>query len=387
MTSPTPCALRVLIVGPSLRIVGGQSVQAAIILENLRREPGVEVSFLPINPALPGPLGALQKIKYVRTLVTLPAYCAALLARVRSCDVVHAFSASYSSFLLAPAPAILAAKLYRRKIVLNYHSGEAEDHLARSRRTALPLIRLADSVAVPSGYLAGVFAKFGFAAHVVSNVVETGRFRFRERRPLEPVFLANRNLEPMYNVGCVLRAFEIIRNRIPGARLLVAGEGSERPRLEALRDALGLRGVEFTGRIAPAAMPELYDRAGVFLNGSDIDNMPMSILEAYASGLPVVTTDAGGIPYMVEDGRTGLLVPRGDYRAMAARAISLFEDDSLAWRLVHNARQECSRYQWDAVRDGWLNLYEALVRGPAKSEPAGAPRTRGAAAGGAAGRP
>jgi glycosyltransferase involved in cell wall biosynthesis len=376
-----PPSLRVLIVGPSLRIVGGQSVQAATILENLRREPGIEVSFLPVNPALPGPLGALQKIKYVRTVLTLPAYCAALLARVRAYDVIHVFSASYWSFLLAPAPAMLAARLYGRKVVLNYHSGEAEDHLTHWRRTALPLIRMADSIAVPSGYLADVFAKFGFQARVVFNVVDTGQFRFRERRPLEPVFLTNRNLEPMYNTGCVLRAFEIIRNRIPGARLIVAGEGSQRPRLEALRNALGLREVEFTGRIPPAAMPELYDRAGVFLNGSDIDNMPLSILEAFTSGLPVISTDAGGIPYMVENGRTGLLVPRGDYRAMAARAISLFEDDSLAWRLAHNARRECERYRWEAVRAGWLDLYSSLVRRPAQPEPASPPRAQGTAAG------
>ena len=221
--------LRVLIVAPSLDILGGQAVQAAQLLARLREEPSLDVSFLPVNPRLPGLLRKLQAIKYVRTVVTSLLYWGLLLARVRTYDVIHIFSASYLSFVLAPTPAILIARLYGKKIILNYRSGEAEDHLRRWHRTAIRTLRLADEIVVPSAYLVDVFGTFKLAASAIHNFVDTDRFKYRERVPLRPVFLSNRNLEPMYNVGCVVRSFSIIQQRYPDARLTIAGDGSNAP--------------------------------------------------------------------------------------------------------------------------------------------------------------
>lgn len=355
--------LRVLLVGPSTDILGGQAVQAARLLERFRAEPSLEVGFLPINPRLPGPLGRLQRIKYVRTVVTSIAYVASLLARVHRFDVVHIFSASYFSFVLAPTPAVLVSKLYGRKTLLNYRSGEAEDHLRRWRRTAIPTVRLFDRVAVPSGYLVDVFGRFGLSATSVFNFVDGARFRFRERKPLRPVFLSNRNLEPLYNVGCVLRAFALIQRRHGDARLTVAGDGSQRAALERLARELNLKNVEFVGRVPPERMPGLYEAADIYLNAPDIDNMPGSVIEAFASGTPVVTTDAGGIPYIVADGETGFVVPRGDAEALAERACLLLADDALAQTLIERARRECEKYSWESVRGEWLALYRELARG------------------------
>src|SRR5215216_1437453 len=104
--------LRVLIIAPSLDILGGQSIQAALLLKQLREEPQLEISFLPINPRLPGLLAKLQTIKYVRTVLTSIFYIAALLVRVRKYDVIHIFSAAYLSFVISQTPAILIAKLF-----------------------------------------------------------------------------------------------------------------------------------------------------------------------------------------------------------------------------------------------------------------------------------
>lgn len=364
---PRARPVRLLIVAPSLDILGGQAVQADNLLNRFRAEPELEVSFLPINPRLPGALRKLQGIKYVRTVVTSLAYVTSLFARVRAYDVIHIFSASYFSFLLAPTPALLIAKLYGKKTALNYHSGEAEDHLTRWRRTAVPTIRLADTVPVPSGYLVDVFARFGLHARPIFNFVDTERFRFRERDRLRPIFLSNRNHEPLYNVACVLRAFALIQQRYPEARLTVAGDGSQRSALEALARELNLCHTKFVGRIAQDRMHELYDAADIYLNASDIDNMPCSIIESYAAGLAVVTTDAGGIPYILRDGETGLLVRRDDHAALARAAISLLEDSALAARLTANAHAECRKYSWDAVRREWLDLYRELAGDAAES--------------------
>jgi len=351
--------LRVLIVAASLDILGGQAVEAQRILRGMSDEPSVEVSFLPVNPRLPGVLRGLQRVKYVRTVVTSLMYWALLLARVPRYDVLHVFSPSYFSFLLAPTPAVLAAKLYGKKVVLNYHSGEAEDHLAHWR-TATAVLRLADVIVTPSNYLVDVFARFNLSARAVPYSIETDRFRFRERRPLRPLFLSNRNHEPLYNVGCVLRAFARIQQSMPDASLVVVGDGSRRAELERLARELNLSRTEFVGRVEPEEMHAYYDAADVFLNASNIDNMPISILEAFAAGVLVVTTNVGGIPYIVADGETGLMVECGDCEALARGALRLFEEKGLASKLACKAYEQSRRYAWASVRDGWLKVYREV---------------------------
>lgn len=353
--------LRVLIIAPSFDILGGQAVQAARLRERLRDEPALDVSFLPINPPFPGLLKKVQSIKYVRSIRTTFLYWLMLMARVRKYDVIHIYSASYLSFMISPTPALLVSKLYGKKAVLNYHSGQAADHLERWRRTAIPTLRLADTIIVQSNYLVEVFARFGLRTRAISNHLETENYHFRERSPLRPVFLSNRNLEPLYNVGCTLRAFALVQQRFPQARLTVVGDGSQRAQLERLARELNLRQTEFTGLVAPDKMPELYDEADIYLNGSEVDNMPLSILESFAAGLPVVTTDAGGIPFIVSDGETGLVVRKGDHEAMAERAIRLLEDNDLAMKIARQAREEVRRYSWEAVRGEWLAVYKELA--------------------------
>jgi glycosyltransferase involved in cell wall biosynthesis len=173
--------------------------------------------------------------------------------------------------------------------------------------------------------------------------------------------LSNRNLESHYNVECTLRAFALIRQRVPDARLIVAGDGSERHTLRELAAILAPGKVDFVGAVAPENMPGLYDQADIFVNASDVDNQPLSIIEAFASGLPVVTTNAGGIPDMVTDGETGLMVGRGDYEALADRVIRLLRDKDVATGIAARAREECGRYSWASVSGKWLRLYRELA--------------------------
>ncbi|MEP7343778.1 MAG: glycosyltransferase family 4 protein [Gemmatimonadaceae bacterium] len=359
--APAARRLRVCLVGPSLDILGGQAVQLERLRAGLSESSVVEVGFLPVNPRLPGPFRHLQRLKYVRTVATSVAYLWSLLRRVGHYDIVHAFSASYWSYVLAPLPAMLVGRLYGKAVILNYHSGEAEDHLARWRHTAVPTMRLAHAIVVPSEYLVAPFARYGLRARPVLNFVELEKISFRCRVAPRPIFLSNRNLEPLYNVACTLRAFGLIQRDYPDATLIVAGEGSSRASLESLAVSLQLRNVEFVGRTPHEQMGGLYDRADIYLNSSNIDNMPLSIIEAFAAGLPVVTTDAGGIPFIVRDCENGLLVPREDHRAMAAAVLRLLREPSLATRLASTGRDEClSKYVWPAVRKEWERVYQTV---------------------------
>lgn len=355
------CPVRVLIVAPSLDILGGQSRQAVRLRTGLERESSLEIGFLPHNPRLPRLLRTLQRLKYVRTLSTTVYYWLLLLLRVRRYDIIHIFSAAYYSYLLAAAPAILVSRLFRKKCILNYRSGEAEDHLRNWRLTAVPIMRLADVIITPSGYLVEMFARFGLHARAIYNIVELDRFRYRERRPLRPIFLVSRLLEPLYNVACVLRAFAIIQRRYPEASLTVAADGWLRPELEKQASDLKLRNTRFIGFVPFEKMPEMYDAADIYLTSTDLDNMPSSITECMASGVPVVTTDAGGIPYIVKHEETCLMIPRNDHNAMAASAFRLLDDDELAVQIARRARKASRKFTWEAVKNAWLKLYFELA--------------------------
>jgi len=222
-------------------------------------------------------------------------------------------------------------------------------------------MRRADAIVVWSGYLVDVFRRFGLKAHVFADIVELDRFHFRERHRLCPLFLTSRILEPLYNVECVLQAFALIQRRAPDARLIVAGDGTQRQRLESLARELALRHVDFVGAVPFERMPALYDGADIYLQAPDLDNTPASLLEAFASGLPVVTTDVGGIPFMLRHEEHGLLVPQGDHHALSAAALRLLDDPQLARRLARQARRICDEYTCTRVRVGWRGLYGALA--------------------------
>jgi glycosyltransferase involved in cell wall biosynthesis/peptidoglycan/xylan/chitin deacetylase (PgdA/CDA1 family) len=345
-------AKTIAIVGPSLDIVGGQSVQAAALVRGLQQQHGV--IFVPTNPRFPKGLGWLRRVPIARTVLNQVLYILSL-RRLGRADVVHVFSASFWSFLLAPVPAMLIARLFRKRVVLNYHSGEAAEHLRKWGLLVHPFIRLAHGIVVPSDYLREEFARHGYEARVVRNVIDTSRFGYRLRSPLSPRLLSTRNLEPGYRVDLVLSAFALIKTERPDATLTVAGGGSEAARLRAMSE--GMSGVTFLGPVAPADMPDVCSAADVFLNASVVDNQPLSLLEAFASGLPVVTTASGGIAAMVRQGESGIIVPPLDPAAMAAAVIALLLDDERAGRIARGARAVAEAHSWPLVSDLWDAVY------------------------------
>jgi glycosyltransferase involved in cell wall biosynthesis len=356
--------LRVALVAPSLDILGGQAVQADRLIRAWRDDAEVDCRLVPVNPVPPGVLQHGRRIKYLRTVVTEGTYLPTLVNQLRQVDVAHVFSASYTSFLLAPLPAIVAARALGRPVILNYRSGEAPDHLARSRvaRTALAKV---DLNVVPSRYLVQVFDRFGISASIIPNLVDLQRFGYRPRVPLAPRILSTRNLEPLYNVACTVRAFRLVQDRIPSATLTLVGGGSDGPMLRQLVQQLGLHAVTFVGRVAPHDIAGLYAAHDIYLQSPNIDNMPTSILEAYASGLPVVSTDAGGISAILTHGEHGLLGPVDDHAALAGHVLSLLGSPALTDRLTRAALATCDHYTWSAIREQWLGAYRGVLRAQA----------------------
>lgn len=348
--------IRVLLIAPSLDILGGQAVQATRLMKNLGRNPELRMAFQPINPRI----GFLRQIPYLRTLCTFVLYNLSVFCRAWHYDILHVFSASYWSYTLWTLPALAAAKLYGKKIILNYRDGQCEDHLT-NWRTALPTIRRMDAVITPSGYLVDIFKKFHIPARSFFNIIDPGDFRYRRRDQLAPKFLHNRILEPIYDIQTALQAFKAVQEKYPEATLQVAHDGPSRAELEKFAADIGLKNYKFHGRVPHKQIPELYDSVDIYLTSPVFDCMPGSLLECFASGLPVIATNAGGIPYIAEHNRTALLVDCGDWKAMAGHALRLLEDPALVTRLTGAAFAECQKYAAGPVCQQWAALYRELV--------------------------
>jgi L-malate glycosyltransferase len=354
--------LRVAIVAASLRYVGGQSVQADLLASLWKNDSDVKAEFVPIDPPFPRGLKWMEKIPYLRTVVRQPLYVLALWRGIKRCNMVHIFSASYWSFLLVSVPAWIVARLQTKKVLLHYHSGEARDHLRRFR-TSRPILERMDMLVVPSGYLVDVFREFGLKAEVVPNILDPSQFSFKRRTPLRPHLVCTRGFGSYYRIDLVVRAFAAVQKVFPEARLDLAGEGPLKEKVRELVKELGLSGVRFLGVVRRDDIGKAYDDADIFVNASSLDNMPVSVLEAFASGTPVVSTAPEGMTYLVDQERTGLLSPVGDAGFLAENILRLLRDRELSARLASRAYEESQRYRWPAVREQWLTTYRALMAG------------------------
>ena len=361
--------LRIALIGPLPPPAGGMGDQMLRLSEMLRRE-GAEVTVLQTNgtyrPAW------IASLRGVRAAARLLPYVAALWRAAGSVDVFHVLASSGWSWHLFAAPAILIARLRATPCVVSYHGGEAEAFLARSARLVASTLKAAQAMTVPSGFLQQVFRRFAIESRIVPNVVDLTLFNPRPRLTSNaPHLVVPRNLEPIYDIPTALRAFAIVRQTFPNATMSVAGSGSELDSLSRLAEATGIESaVTFTGRIAREQMAALLARADLVLNPSTADNMPISILEAMASGVPVVSTSVGGIPYLLDHGRTALLVEAGDATSMADAALRLLQDQVLAARIVEAARIEVQQYSWPHVRVALEEVYEDVLRPDRARQPA-----------------
>lgn len=331
------------------------AIQAQKLSEGLRRE-GHRVIQVRTNPL--SQLSFVRRIPVLRAIVNAVWFSMSLLRAVPKVDCVHILSNSGLSFFLFTAPAVLLGRLFGRRIIVHYHGGGASAFLQRWRHVALPLLRCADVLIVPSAFLAGVFRQYGIEPVELPNVLDLEAFRFRRREPLEPLVLVARHLKPEYNVEAAIRAFAEVAGQYPGARAVIAGDGADRRALERLCEDLGIADrTRFVGNVDSREMQVLYAQSHIYLNASRVDNQPVSIIEAFAAGLPVVSTAAGGIPFLVEDGKSGLLTSDDRPESLAAHLRTLLARPDIVRHLVDNARASAQVHCWDAVYTRLAGLY------------------------------
>lgn len=348
---------RVLLIAPKAPPYGGMGIQAALLHELLARD-GVPVTMLPSNPPFPNRLRFLDKLRGLRPFLRSLLFSLQLWRALPRTDVVHILACSWLYFFCVVCPAVVIGRTRGKRVVLNYHGGEAESFLRTYGHFLGPIFRMSDAVTVPSGFLERIIGtRMRVPLQVVANIVDFSMFAYRERTPVRPRMLVTRHLEKLYDVESVIRAVAQVQRRYPEASIRIAGTGTEAQNLRQLVSTLGVNHVEFLGHVPYRDLPALYGDCDILVNASRADNFPGSLVEAAASGLVVVSTGVGGIPDLFENGKSALLVEPGDWKALAEAVLHVLEQPGVAARLTREARKQCLNCDWSRVRQRLYAVY------------------------------
>lgn len=354
------------IVGPLPPPAGGMATQTRQLANLLGKEP-VEISLVQNNKPYQPAWAA--KLKGIRAAFRLIPYVVNVWKLAGKVDVIHLMANSGWSWQLFSAPVLWIGWLRKTPVIVNYRGGEAKTYFEKSFKWVKPSLSKAREIVVPSGYLEKVFADFGVVTRVVPNIINLERFKpvdqHNSTAPNQTFkLIITRNLEAIYGIETAIKALAIARQHVPGIYLAIAGTGPQQAQLEQLVEQLGLQNVvSFVGRLDAEQIVDFYQSADVMLNPTTVDNMPNSILESLASGVPVITTNVGGIPYIVEQGKTALMVSVGDEKAMAEEIVRLYQEPDTRQQLIENGINAVQPYAWPQVKGQWLSLYSAVGAG------------------------
>lgn len=358
--------LHIGLVGPLPPPYGGMANQMNQLYRFLLEED-IQVTLVQTNA--PYTYNLIAKIKGVRALVRMIPYLIKLWKLAGKVDVIHVFSNSGWSWQLYAAPVLWIAWFRKTPVIVNYRGGEARSYFNKSIRWIRPSIVKAKVIIVPSTYLKQVFSDFGIESQVIPNIISLERFIPKDKKQngniRNPHLIITRNLESIYGIATAIKAVSLLRQTIPDIKLSIAGSGPQKDELQQLVKKENLENhVIFTGKLTPEDMAVLYQNADIMLNPTTVDNMPNSLLEAMASGVPVITTDVGGIPYIVENNKTALFTEVNNPDLMAVQIKRLLNDQQLYVELVKNGLQEVQQYTWTNVKKLWLGLYASIKYEP-----------------------
>ncbi len=234
--------------------------------------------------------------------------------------------------------------------------GFAERHPARVKAC----LARAAVVTAPSHFLMEQLQPFHPDLMLLPNPLEISAYPFFIRKQPQPNLVWLRAFEELYNPMLAAEVLGLLAAQYPHARLTMIGsdrgDGSWQ-RTEACARKWGvLDRITLAGGVMKSDVPGWLNRGDIFLNTTRVDNTPVSVLEAMASGIPVVTTNVGGIPYLLDDGEDALLVPPDNAAAMAAAVRRLLTEPGLSAKLSNNGRRKAERYDWSGAFHVWTDL-------------------------------
>jgi glycosyltransferase involved in cell wall biosynthesis len=310
-----------------------------------------------------------------RKLARLADMLSSIWQRRDNYDVAQVDVYSGPAFRWAEAACWLLRRI-GKPYVLTLHGGGLPEFAKTERRRVQRLLRHAKAVTVPSQYLLHQMAENREDLTHLPNGLQVAAYAARRpRQTLQPRLIWLRAFHNVYNPTMAVRVIARLKNEFPSIQLTMVGpdkgDFSREGTLAVAEIHDVLPHLRVQDSIPKAQVPDLLSTGDVFLNTTNVDNTPVSVLEAMASGLCVVSTNVGGIPYLLQSGQDGLLVPADDDKAMAAEVRRLLTDGALAKRIQAASLNKVRRFDWGTVLPQWQRILTSAAQGDRRR--AGAP--------------
>lgn len=303
-------------------------------------------------------------------IARLAEIAAVLIKNRRRFDIVLLEVYSGLSLIIADVASFIC-RILKLPLIMVLHGGNLPEFIEKYPRWTKRVLRCADCLVAPSPFLAQKIGVHGFQIQIVPNVVELDLYNYRERDKLQPKLLWMRSFHPIYNPQMAVEVLADLRQSHPDARLTMAGvdKGLETEIRKMVADMKLTDCVDFPGFLNAEQKARAFSEADIFLNTNRTDNMPVSVVEACASGLPVVSTKVGGLPFLISDGENGLLVENENAFEMVEAVKLLLENSTLAHKVSRGGRALSERSGWSAVRAGWERLFAEVLNEKTKNSP------------------
>lgn len=280
--------------------------------------------------------------------------------------VVDLFSGP--SFVWADLTCRLLNRL-NKQLVIVLHGGALPAFTRKHPQRVRKLLSRADRVLAPSAFLSEQMAPYAKKLELIPNGIELSAYQSKKRMYIEPRLVWLRAFCQIYNPTQAVEIAAILKPDFPQLQLIMIGPDKDGSLREVKTRALEL-GVddrlELPGGVPKNDVPAWLAKGDIFINTTNVDNMPVSVIEAMACGMCVVSTNVGGLPYLLENEVDALLVPPDDANSMAAAVRRILTEPELAERLSHNARIKAEQFDWNNVLPQWEKLFADLGRPGAK---------------------
>ncbi len=252
-------------------------------------------------------------------------------------------------------------RLFRLKYVPILHGGNLPERINRSKTLSRDLFCNAYKNVSPSNYLKVAFEKKGYQTELIPNVLEIENYSFKQRDTIAPKLLYVRSFADIYNPTMAVKVLYELKKSHSEAELCMVGPDKDGTLLKVKEMITDLKledSVTITGVLSREKWHKLSENYDIFINTTNFDNTPVSVLEAMALGLPIVSTNAGGIPYLIDNEKDGVLVTKDAASEMTEAILSLMSSNKKAQEISKNARTKVEQYGWDSVKHKWFDILE-----------------------------
>ena len=255
------------------------------------------------------------------------------------------------------------------------HGGNLPEFVQRHPRWAKRVLNRAAIMVAPSEFLAKRFEVLGYRVPIIPNIIDLDRYPYRERSNISPNLIWMRSFHKIYNPEMAVKVLAKLRVTHPHATLTMAGtdKGLEENTKKLVEELQLKNSVRFVGFLDLKKKLKEFAGADIYINTNRIDNMPVSVVEARALGLPVVATNVGGLPYLIKHGENGFLVPNKDVDAMVVCIRKLLTYPELSRKVSRNGRVLAEHSAWKSVHPLW----EKLIGEVTQNKPARVAKVRG----------